>query len=165
MGKIQLLLQNFLKFTISYCFNKQRTAKRFKTSRNALVFVHSTNACGVLNTLSFKFNIFSSRNFQINGRNVFTIEYDCDSKEDTVRNSLDEEVLTVQYNNAGQITLFNPSTQHEQAHIDGMRIMYDSSGRLSKIAWGASTIVFEYDRSSRIISMSAAADGVDYLER
>ncbi|KAL4003026.1 GHH signature containing HNH/Endo VII nuclease toxin family protein [Acanthocheilonema viteae] len=98
---------------------------------------------------------------QINGRNVFTIEYDYDSKQDTVRNSLDEEVLTVQYNDAGQITSLNP-LQH---HIDTMKVMHDSSGRLSQIAWGASTIVFEYDRLNRIILMSAAAEGANYLER
>lgn len=103
--------------------------------------------------------------FQINGRNVFTIEYDRDNKQDTIRNSLDEEVLTVQYNDIGQITSLIPFIPREQPHIDAMKIMHDSSGRPSQIAWGASTIVFEYDRLNRIILMSAVAGGATYLER
>uniref|UniRef100_A0A1I8EAL2 EGF-like domain-containing protein n=1 Tax=Wuchereria bancrofti TaxID=6293 RepID=A0A1I8EAL2_WUCBA len=102
---------------------------------------------------------------RINGRNVFTIEYDCDNRQDTVRNSLDEEVLTVQYNDAGQITSFIPLTPHEQPHIDAMKIMHDSLGRPSQIAWGALTTVFEYDRLNRIILMSAVTGGASYLER
>ncbi|EFO27446.1 hypothetical protein LOAG_01036 [Loa loa] len=102
---------------------------------------------------------------QINGRNVFTIEYDCDRRHDTIRNSLDEEVLAVQYNDAGQITSFIPLTSREQPHIDAMKIMHDPSGRPSQITWGTSTIVFEYDRLNRIILMSAVAGGINYLER
>ncbi|KAM3723399.1 Teneurin-1 [Dirofilaria immitis] len=101
---------------------------------------------------------------QINGRNIFTIEYDYDNKQDTIRNSLDEEILTIQYNDAGQITSFIPFTPLE-LHVEDMKIMHDSSGRPNQIAWGTSSIVFEYDRLNRIILMSAMAGGANYLER
>uniref|UniRef100_A0A915PKS0 EGF-like domain-containing protein n=1 Tax=Setaria digitata TaxID=48799 RepID=A0A915PKS0_9BILA len=101
---------------------------------------------------------------RINGRNVFTIEYDYDSKQDTIRNSLDEEVLAVHYNDAGQITSLTPLLVNEP-HVAAMKIMYDSFGRPNQIVWAASSIVFEYDRFNRIISIVALAEGSSYLER
>lgn len=91
---------------------------------------------------------------------MFTIEYDYDDREDTMRNSLDEEVLAVQYNDAGQVISLIPPT-----HIDAMKIMHDSLGRPNQIVWGDSTIIFEYDRLNRITFVSAVVGRTSYLER
>lgn len=74
-------------------------------------------------------------------------------------------MLTVQFNDAGQITAFNPLIPSGRPHIDAMKIMHDSLGRPSQIVWGTSAIVFVYDRLSRITSISAVAEGANYLER
>ncbi|VDN42706.1 unnamed protein product, partial [Gongylonema pulchrum] len=100
----------------------------------------------------------------INGRNVFTIEYDRESKLDTVRNGLDEEVLGIQYNDAGQIIGFIPLRQND-AHLAALQIMYDASGRQNQISWANSSLIFEYDRLNRIASAAALAAGTSFLQR
>ncbi|VDN02037.1 unnamed protein product [Thelazia callipaeda] len=102
---------------------------------------------------------------RINGRNVFTVEYDREKKQDTIRNSMDEEILSVHYNDAGQIISIIPRSAQDKAYLGALKIMHDSSGRTSQLIWTTSSIIFEYDRLNRIIFTAAMAKGTSYLQR
>ncbi|VDM44506.1 unnamed protein product [Toxocara canis] len=87
---------------------------------------------------------------RVNGRNVFTIEFDREKRTDRIRNSADEEFLSVQYNEAGQV--MSIMTQG-RPRLAPMTAFYDALGRQKRISWGNATLDFTYDRQNRIIQV------------
>lgn len=101
---------------------------------------------------------------QINGRNVFTIEYDRDLRMDTLRNSIDEDLLGIQYNEAGQISGFIPLGESKK-RFAALTVMYDTHGRQKKIIWNNESLNFDYDRHHRITAITSNARSLNFLER
>uniref|UniRef100_A0A914RR11 Teneurin-like YD-shell domain-containing protein n=1 Tax=Parascaris equorum TaxID=6256 RepID=A0A914RR11_PAREQ len=89
--------------------------------------------------------------FQVNGRNVFTIEFDREKRSDKIRNHADEEFLSVQYNEAGQVVSI---TAQGRPRLAALTAFYDAIGRQKRISWGNATIDFAYDRQNRITQVA-----------
>uniref|UniRef100_A0A915BMY1 EGF-like domain-containing protein n=1 Tax=Parascaris univalens TaxID=6257 RepID=A0A915BMY1_PARUN len=88
---------------------------------------------------------------RVNGRNVFTIEFDREKRSDKIRNHADEEFLSVQYNEAGQVVSI---TAQGRPRLAALTAFYDAIGRQKRISWGNATIDFAYDRQNRITQVA-----------
>lgn len=91
------------------------------------------------------------KHFQVNGRNVFTIEFDREKRSDKIRNHADEEFLSVQYNEAGQVVSI---AAQGRPRLAALTAFYDAIGRQKRISWGNATIDFAYDRQNRITQLA-----------
>ncbi|VDK46754.1 unnamed protein product [Anisakis simplex] len=101
------------------------------------------------------------RILQVNGRNIFTIEFDRDKRTDRIRNSADEEFLSIQYNEAGQMVSI---VAQGRPRLAPLTAIYDGFGRQKRIAWGNATLDFTYDRQNRI-TQSAMGPAANLLTR
>ncbi|KAK0414638.1 hypothetical protein QR680_011539 [Steinernema hermaphroditum] len=94
---------------------------------------------------------------QVNGRNVFTVEYDRQKATDTIRNAQDHEILQVEYSHGGQVSSIQPSVNLQLAPLN---ISYDTFGRQKRVIWGATRRHdFSYDSKNRLLASTVGPVG------
>uniref|UniRef100_A0A915HY38 YD repeat-containing protein n=1 Tax=Romanomermis culicivorax TaxID=13658 RepID=A0A915HY38_ROMCU len=86
--------------------------------------------------------------------NVLNVEYDRNLNKDTFKDQSGLNILEVWYNNAGQITFWNPVRSQI---IAPMNLTYDeqNSGKLAAIQWGSLNEFFKYDHSGRLVEFKS----------
>ncbi|CAB3403586.1 unnamed protein product [Caenorhabditis bovis] len=93
---------------------------------------------------------------EINGVNMFSMEYDIDNHRDTLKAGSSDDstnLFHVEYTDAGEIRkIWTPS--EEENSIEKLQVSWDSLGRPSEIAWGSWKIQKAYDSLNRLVEIS-----------
>ncbi|EGT52268.1 hypothetical protein CAEBREN_21863 [Caenorhabditis brenneri] len=88
---------------------------------------------------------------EINGVNMFSMEYDVKSNSDVLRlGSTTEDaqtLLNIDYTSSGRIKRISAPEDSQMAE---MNITWDSTGRKSEVTWGSWKIRLTYDNSNRL---------------
>uniref|UniRef100_A0A1I7U3F3 Teneurin-1 n=1 Tax=Caenorhabditis tropicalis TaxID=1561998 RepID=A0A1I7U3F3_9PELO len=92
---------------------------------------------------------------EINGVNMFSMEYDVKSNRDTLRlGSTTEEsqsLLNIYYTSSGRIKSISAP---EDSQLAEMNITWDSTGRKREVTWGSWKVRLTYDNSNRLTEHS-----------
>ncbi|ELU08904.1 hypothetical protein CAPTEDRAFT_159800 [Capitella teleta] len=83
------------------------------------------------------------RRMRVNGQNLLTFEYDRDDHSESILNSESEEILLIDYNQAGQLTQVVAT-----GNVEGINITYDSHGHMTSWTRGNLGEKFVYDDKS-----------------
>ncbi|CCD70175.2 Teneurin-1 [Caenorhabditis elegans] len=88
---------------------------------------------------------------EINGVNMFSMEYDVKSNQDTLRlgSTTDDAqaLLFIDYTSSGRIRRISAPEDSQMAE---MNITWDGAGRKSEVTWGSWKIRLTYDNSNRL---------------
>uniref|UniRef100_A0A914CCG1 EGF-like domain-containing protein n=1 Tax=Acrobeloides nanus TaxID=290746 RepID=A0A914CCG1_9BILA len=98
---------------------------------------------------------------QVNGVNVFTIEFDRPNLIDTIRDAYDNDLLSIAYSPTGQITSVIPAIS---LSLPTINVTYDNHGLPLSLEWLERRRDFVYDQKHRLILSTFGRQG-DLLKR